>query len=58
MNHAEKCPVCNGSGRVKNSDLYSTGSSELTCHGCKGLGWVEVSDTYPTPIPVHGPIYT
>ena len=30
--HAEKCPVCNGSGRYE----------EKTCHGCGGLGWVTV----------------
>ena len=44
MGHAEKCPVCNGSGRVKNSDLYSTGPSEITCHGCCGVGWIVIPD--------------
>ena len=32
--HAEKCPVCEGSGEYK----------EKECHGCNGKGWIEVSD--------------
>ena len=32
--HAEKCPVCLGSGKVEGKQ----------CHGCNGRGWIEVSD--------------
>lgn len=31
---AQKCPVCNGFGTLKNGTL--------TCHGCNGKGWVVV----------------
>jgi len=34
MAHSEKCPVCNGKGKVKKEQ----------CHGCLGLGWVTVQD--------------
>ena len=34
MTHAEKCPVCSGSGEY----------ADKKCHGCKGKGWVTVSD--------------
>ncbi len=33
MAHAEKCPVCEGTGDV----------GAAKCHGCRGKGWVEVS---------------
>ena len=43
MAHAEKCPVCGGDGGRRGS-RSDTGSSEfVTCHGCGGKGWVEVS---------------
>ena len=32
MAHAEICPVCGGSGKLKKKQ----------CHGCNGLGWVTV----------------
>ncbi len=31
---AQKCPVCNGFGTLKNGTLR--------CHGCDGKGWVVV----------------
>lgn len=34
MNHAEKCPICYGTGKIK----------KKTCHGCGGKGWIEVSN--------------
>jgi len=37
MAHAEKCPVCDGSGDVATKQ----------CHGCAGRGWVEVKDEAP-----------
>jgi len=39
--HAEKCPVCGGSGKIEDNK----------CHGCNGLGWVEVHDFWPVNIP-------
>jgi len=34
------CPVCNGQGTVPSRLPVTT---EVTCHGCGGRGWVEVS---------------
>jgi len=44
MAHSEKCPVCNGKGKVK---------KEQQCHGCLGLGWVTVQDQFPVIQPVY-----
>lgn len=57
MAHAEKCPVCEGSGKVYPRTSTSTGGITIPnsdpCHGCNGKGWVEVGDTYPVfPEPV------
>lgn len=45
MAHAEKCPVCDGSGQVHGPSSRDTALRE--CHGCSGRGWVEVSDPEP-----------
>lgn len=55
MSHAEKCPVCDGTGIIKwynrNFSPFgfesTSGQSfiEKTCHGCQGKGWVTVTDT-------------
>ena len=53
MAHAEKCPVCGGSGKVKAEFNAPGGTAQegfLDCHGCNGKGWVEVSDS-ATPFP-------
>jgi hypothetical protein len=55
MTHAEKCPVCGGSGKIA---PFNDGSSTVipqpvTCHGCGGLGWVTVGYE---PVPYY-PIY-
>ena len=51
MSHAERCPVCGGSGKfpdnpyefgIPNSTLVSP--SLKTCHGCGGTGWVTVGN--------------
>jgi len=41
------CPVCNGSGKVMPPlTHYSTAIPQpVTCNGCGGVGWVQVSDT-------------
>ena len=60
MAHAERCPVCNGSGVVnKNQSVYYTGGDEETCHGCNGMGWVTVQDnTYPNvSVPFQNPAW-
>lgn len=48
MAHAEKCPVCEGSGKYENRE----------CHGCQGKGWVQVGDgvvPYVQPYPLISP---
>lgn len=47
--HAEKCPVCGGSGRLPCSTGGDASSPPLpvTCHGCNGKGWVTVGDERP-----------
>ena len=45
MTHAEKCPVCNGKGKVKKE----------TCYGCLGYGWVTVQDQLPFIQPIIVP---
>jgi DnaJ-class molecular chaperone len=48
MAHAEKCPVCYGSGRVKvGYPLATIDYGDKTCHGCGGTGWVTVQDPLP-----------
>ena len=48
MSHAEKCPLCGGSGTLPVLDLqgypHNTTAGPLTkpCHGCGGSGWVVV----------------
>lgn len=57
MAHAEKCPVCKGSGKVPagfyepydiddwGNHITTVVSAELEiCRSCGGKGWVEVSD--------------
>ena len=60
MNHAEKCPVCGGSGKILNNSppYYKDSATSIeppftACNGCGGSGWVTVQDTpvfwpYPT----------
>jgi len=57
MAHAEKCPVCGGSGGYKG--MPDPGSTVIigpwiTCHGCSGRGWVTVQDEEP-PVYHHEP---
>jgi DnaJ-class molecular chaperone len=45
MNHAEMCPVCQGTGRIPEENWsYVTEINEILCHGCNGRGWVVVDD--------------
>ena len=46
MAHAEICPICHGRGKIKNP-MDITAPVEITCHGCGGKGWIEVSDETP-----------
>ena len=43
--HAEKCPVCNGTGKYEAKQ----------CHGCAGQAWVEVSDGSQTIVYIPQP---
>ena len=55
MAHAEKCPVCNGGGKIGKDCIIGdpqyggVGGTYEPCHGCGGQGWVEVSDK-PRPL--------
>ena len=46
MNHAEKCPVCNGTGKISTGNSSTAGPVEEVCHGCGGKGWVTVEDSW------------
>ena len=48
MNHAERCPVCDGSGKVDSGEPSGVGINDRqkTCHGCGGLGWITVQGEY------------
>ncbi len=49
------CPVCNGKGQLENP---LTPEMRKNCHGCEGLGWVEVGeDSYLIPQPGPVPQY-
>jgi len=61
MAHAEKCPVCDGAGRLPAYCLERESSTlppqTQTCYGCGGKGWVDVADDKPyiaTRCPVCG----
>ena len=44
--HADKCPVCDGTGRVSHISIDGVGYGEpVTCNGCNGKGWVSVMDS-------------
>ena len=61
--HAEKCPVCGGSGKLP-SDGRSTGFAERTCHGCGGKGWIQVQNGEREPhisvpwYPIYPAVYS
>ena len=45
MTHAERCPICYGSGKVSDPDYgkFTGAQPTKTCHGCGGSGWVTVN---------------
>ena len=43
MSHAEKCPLCLGSGQIQEWDTL--GQYSYQCHGCSGKGWITVEDS-------------
>jgi len=49
MAHAEKCPICYGSGKAHTD--YKVEIVGEPCHGCGGRGWVEVADEVVMPYP-------
>lgn len=54
--HAERCPVCHGTGKIKEEyPKIIWDSSEKVCHGCYGRGWVTVGEKIPAFSP---PKYT
>jgi hypothetical protein len=51
MSHAEKCPICNGAGKIFEPlcpDNTPASPYVKTCHGCGGLGWITVQDNTMT----------
>ena len=50
---AERCPVCNGSGKVHGLAPIGTMPTEV-CHGCGGRGWVETHK--PEPFVFYPPL--
>jgi hypothetical protein len=43
--HSEKCCVCNGHGRTRTpTGLPERNEAIVTCHGCRGNGWITVTD--------------
>ena len=45
MSHAERCPVCQGVGKLPIGWPYATVNYGMqACHGCGGDGWVTVQD--------------
>jgi len=60
MTKAELCPVCNGSGKLSVVPQYESTANnryDVTCHGCNGKGWVEVSDGCCCPPYPYYPYY-
>jgi hypothetical protein len=59
MSHAEICPVCGGTGKVRKK-IEQAGPAtttdaplEVTCNGCHGRGWIEVgAPDFPREVPV------
>ena len=62
--HAEKCPVCNGSGKVGDwlyhidpsvPTFAMSNTNLIPCRSCGGKGWVTVQDVLqPKPIVTFG----
>jgi DnaJ-class molecular chaperone len=46
MSHAERCPVCFGTGEYIRPPNPMTTAVSLPkiCHGCGGKGWIKVED--------------
>jgi len=44
MGKAVICPVCGGTGKIRKKGFSFYDPRDVTCHGCHGRGWVEVSD--------------
>ncbi|HEG43022.1 MAG TPA: hypothetical protein ENH94_03130 [Phycisphaerales bacterium] len=56
MAHAEKCPLCNGTGNEDGHGGIADGTVP-TCHGCRGSGWVSVQDANHWPGDMHRPMH-
>ena len=48
MAHAERCPVCEGSGRAKIGVIRGEDLTTI-CRGCDGRGWVTVRGVQDGP---------
>ena len=59
MAHAEKCPLCGGSGQIETPPPKDSTQASLNtklCHGCGGSGWVTVQDPGVPYIPPYIPV--
>lgn len=60
MGHAQRCPICFGSGKVDDeATQQTTCPQKRSCHGCGGKGWISVHDYYekygsPVEATYHG----
>lgn len=59
---AQKCPVCEGKGRLPTGTSSSTGIPYAApCHGCQGKGWVVVPsqsrEIWLGPVPIAKVVY-
>lgn len=50
MAHAERCPICNGQGKIRKDSVLDWEPNPnrawemMPCHGCGGVGWITVYD--------------
>ena len=51
MAHAEKCPVCSGTGKIRCDPNTAYLGPKKICHGCNGKGWVEIEHDNPPVVP-------
>lgn len=40
--HGERCPVCEGTGKIIIHELHV--NERLECNGCSGSGWITIDD--------------
>ena len=56
MAHAELCLVCDSYGSIERQKKKNGPYKEIKCHGCGGLGWIEVGDDVTQPVQQFPPL--